>query len=284
MSQNIKLHQIAHCKRGQFSTYIGRPKSGGEWRFGNPFVIGRDGDRPTVISKMNNWLQTGESFGCLDATLERREWILRNVHSLKDETLGCWCDYPNEDCHGRILKEMANGATMMGEIPENTKKITLAVIGTAGRKDDYSKLTSNHYWRMVDAVLAVIKKEQITHLVSGGAAFSDWTIYEIPDLPRKTYLPENPKDLSTAEYYHERFFAKVPDASKPNGEIVHHGGFLDRNLLVAKDADLFLAMTFGNKNEVKDGGTKHTVAAMLKQGKQGYHLNLNDLKLYSGAK
>ena len=114
--------KIVHCKRGQFSTYIGRPKAGGEWRFGNPFVIGRDGDRPTVISKMNNWLQTGESFGNAEATPERREWILRNVHSLKDETLGCWCDYPNEDCHGRILKEMANGATMMGEIPDSPQK------------------------------------------------------------------------------------------------------------------------------------------------------------------
>lgn len=36
--------------------------------------------------------------------------------------------------------------------------------------------------------------------------------------------------------------------------------------------------------EAKDGGTKHTVAAILKQGKTGYHLDLNDLKLYSDAK
>ncbi len=174
-------------------------------------------------------------------------------------------------------------ASLLSVIPESLKK-TLAVIGTAGRKDDYNKLTADHYWKMVDAVRAVIKKENITHLVSGGAAWSDWTIYEIQDLPRKTYLPENPKDLGTAQYYHDRFFAKVPNTSKPNGEITHHGGFLDRNLLVAKDADMFLAMTFGNKSEVKDGGTKHTVNAVLKQGKQGYHLDLNDLKLYSGAK
>ena len=113
--------EIIHCKRGKFSEYIGRPKAGGEWRFGNPFVIGGDGDRGKVISRFFYWLQTGESFGNADATPERREWILRNIHSLKDQTLGCWCDYPKEDCHGRILKEMANGVTMMGEIPENTK-------------------------------------------------------------------------------------------------------------------------------------------------------------------
>jgi hypothetical protein len=77
---------------------------------------------------------------------------------------------------------------------------------------------------------------------------------------------------------------KYDYASKPNGEIVNHGGFLDRNLLVAKDADIFLAMTFGNKNEAKDGGTKHTVNSMLKQGKRGWHLDLNDLKLFRDAK
>lgn len=160
---------------------------------------------------------------------------------------------------------------------------TLAIIGTAGRGEDYSKLTTHHYWRMVDAAKSVIARENITHLVSGGAAWADWTAYEL-DLPKKIYLPAKEKDLETAQYYHKRFFAKVPNVAQPNGEIVHHGGFLDRNLLVAQDADMFLAMTFGNKNEVKDGGTKHTVNAMIRQGKPGYHLDLNSLKLYKNAR
>lgn len=278
-SSHLKeLHKIVHCKKGKFTQYIGRPPLGQhwDWKYGNPFEIGKDGDRSTVISKIDKWLETGESFGNKNATPERRQWILDHVHKLKDETLGCWCNYPKEDCHGRVLLELAEKS--------EPKKITLAVIGTAGRKNDYSKLTANHYWRMVDAILAVIKEESVTHLVSGGAAWADYSIYEIPDLPRKTYLPENPKDLSTAEYYHNRFFAKVSGASKPNGTIINHGGFLDRNLLVAKDADIFLAMTFGNDNEVKDGGTKHTVNAMLKQGKRGWHLDLNTLKLFCNAK
>lgn len=270
------MTKIVHSKNPH-DEYIGRPKSGQDWRFGNPFVIGKDGDRPTVIDKMHQWLESRKSFGNKDATPERRQWILDNLHLIREaETIGCWCDYPKEDCHGRILIEQANKTL--------DKKITLAIIGTAGRKDDASKLTRNHYRRMIQAANAVIKLEKITHLVSGGAAWSDWLIYEFEDLPRKTFLPAKEKDLETAKYYHNKFFAKIPDAAKMSGEIINHGGFLDRNLLVAAEADIFLAMTFGDGSEVKDGGTKHTVNAMLKQGKTGYHLDLNTLKLYKNAK
>ncbi len=164
---------------------------------------------------------------------------------------------------------------------------TLAVIGTAGRKDDYDKLTNYHYDRMISAAHKVIDIEKITNLVSGGAAWADNVVCEI-DLPKRIYLPSIQKDLETAKYYYDKFRAKISNPARydlyGNTEIISNGGFLDRNLLVAKDADIFLAMTFGHKNEVKDGGTKHTVNAMLKQGKTGYHLDLNDLKLYNGAK
>jgi len=270
------MTKIVHCKNPH-SLYVGRPKAGQEWGFGNPFVIGRDGDRPTVIDKMDQWLETRKSFSNKNATPERRQWILDNIHLIRDaETIGCWCNYPKEDCHGRILIERANKNV--------DKKITLAIVGTAGRKDDADKLTPNHYCCMIQAAEKVIKLEKITHLVSGGAAWSDWIIYEFEDLPRKTFLPAKEKDLETAKYYHNKFFAKITDAAKMSGEIVNYGGFLDRNLLVSAEADLFLAMTFGHKNEVKDGGTKHTVDNMLKQGKFGYHLDLNDLRLWKNAK
>ncbi len=267
------MTKIVHCKNPH-GLYIGRPKAGQEWRFGNPFAIGIDGDRPIVIDKMDQWLESRKTFDCKNATPERRQWILDNLHLISGaETIGCWCSYPEEDCHGRILIKHAV-----------KRKKTLAIIGTAGRKDDADKLTRNHYRRMIQAANAVIKLEKITHLVSGGAAWSDWIIYEFEDLPRKTFLPAKEKDLETARYYHNKFFAKIPDAAKPSGEIHNYGGFLDRNTLVANEADIFLAMTFGHENEVKDGGTKHTVDKMLKQGKVGYHLDLNTLKLYKNAK
>jgi hypothetical protein len=36
--------RVVHCKREPYDVYIGRP---GPW--GNPFRIGRDGDRATVL-------------------------------------------------------------------------------------------------------------------------------------------------------------------------------------------------------------------------------------------
>src|SRR5690348_16269452 len=37
---------------------------------------------------------------------ERREWILSNLHLLKNKTLACWCK--PLACHGDILAEMAD--------------------------------------------------------------------------------------------------------------------------------------------------------------------------------
>lgn len=122
------MTKIVHCKNSH-ALYIGRPKAGQEWGFGNPFVIGKDGDRATVIDKMDQWLESRKTFNNKDATPERRQWILDNLHLITEsESIGCWCNYPEEDCHGRILIKHAA-----------KRKKTLAIIGTAGRGDDYEK-------------------------------------------------------------------------------------------------------------------------------------------------
>lgn len=99
-------NQIVHCKKSKFDVYIGRPKAGADWNFGNPFQIGTDGNRERVISKFESWLKTGEANGNSDATEARRKWILDNLLKLRGKILGCWC--APSDCHGRILMEMAH--------------------------------------------------------------------------------------------------------------------------------------------------------------------------------
>jgi len=160
--------------------------------------------------------------------------------------------------------------------------MTLAIIGTAGRGEDYYRLTSEIYFKMVEAAKKVIEIEKVTNLVSGGAAWADNVACEL-DLPKKLYIPDDQRDLGIAKYYHTRFRKKVPNAAEYSGELIYGGTFKTRNLCVANEADIFLAITFGNGREVKDGGTKHTVDAMLKQGKRGYHLDLNTLKLYDNG-
>lgn len=80
---------VVHCKREKYDVYIGRP---GKW--GNPFVIGRDGTRDEVISKYRAWLEA------------RPEVMEEVVRELKGKVLGCWCA-PNA-CHGDVLSELAN--------------------------------------------------------------------------------------------------------------------------------------------------------------------------------
>lgn len=84
--------------------YIGRPRTGKLWRFGNPFAIGPDGTRALVIKKFRHWLLDGNSFRNVEATEKRRVWILNNLHKLSGQKLGCFCK-PLE-CHGDVLLEV----------------------------------------------------------------------------------------------------------------------------------------------------------------------------------
>lgn len=169
-------------------------------------------------------------------------------------------------------------------------KKTLAIIGTAGRREDSAKLTTVHWDKMVWAARKVIDLEEVTNLVSGGAAWADHVAIELAEeYPTDIWLPLVRRDLEVARYYHEKFSAivgkntrmQLNNASKAKKiKVRKRGGFKERNSYVAKDADVFLAMTFGNGSKVKDGGTMDTVTKMKERGLEGYHLDLGRLKLY----
>lgn len=72
-----------------WNVYIGRPSP-----YGNPFVIGRDGNRQEVIEKYRTWL------------LGQPNLIRRIKEDLAGKTLGCFC--APLPCHGDILAEIAN--------------------------------------------------------------------------------------------------------------------------------------------------------------------------------
>ena len=68
--------------------YIGR---GSQW--GNPFRIGRDGDRATVIAKYKRWLAD-------------EHHLLRALDELRGHDLVCFC--APHPCHGDLLLRLAN--------------------------------------------------------------------------------------------------------------------------------------------------------------------------------
>ena len=73
--------------------YIGRPSP-----FGNPFVIGRDGDRDEVIRKYGEYFHD---------RIARDDMFALAVKGLKGKTLLCHC-HPRP-CHGDVIAEYLNG-------------------------------------------------------------------------------------------------------------------------------------------------------------------------------
>ena len=71
------------------AVYIGRPT-----KWGNPFVIGRDGNRAQVKEKYRAWL------------IVQPELVAAAKLDLANKDLICWC--APKACHGDVLIEVAN--------------------------------------------------------------------------------------------------------------------------------------------------------------------------------
>jgi hypothetical protein len=72
--------QVVHCKREDYDVLIDRTT-----KWGNPFEMGKDGDRMEAIAKHMGWL------------IEQPD-LLASLEELRGKKLGCWCD--PKPCHG----------------------------------------------------------------------------------------------------------------------------------------------------------------------------------------
>lgn len=188
----------------------------------------------------------------------------------------------------------------------------LGIIGTAGRKEDGSKLGLSTYNQMVDIATSVVSSTNADVLVSGGAAWSDFVaidlylkkvcnslILHFPcawDVNMERFVDN--KNFSfwknpgrTANFYHDSFYKKtginsflfIKNAIDSGATVEVTDGFLNRNTKVASDSDCLLAFSFGNGDIVKDGGTSDTVAKFLKlhPNSPRFHVDLNTFTLYN---
>lgn len=87
---DLKKTIVVHCKKNNYDVYIGRPS-----KWGNPFVVGRDGARNVVIMKYKRYLE------------QRPELIAAAKLELKGKRLGCWCS--PLACHGDVLVVLVDG-------------------------------------------------------------------------------------------------------------------------------------------------------------------------------
>ena len=78
--------KVVHCKREPYDVYIGRPS-----KWGNPFLIGKDGTREEVIAKYESWIR-------------EQGLLMLEIGELEGKILGCWC--APKPCHGDILLKL----------------------------------------------------------------------------------------------------------------------------------------------------------------------------------
>ena len=90
-TRKTRVVNIAHEE--PYDVYIGRPS-----KWGNPFIIGRDGTRKEVVEKYRMWLS------------EHPELIEEAKKELKGKVLGCWCK--PKSCHGDVLARVAEGKSL----------------------------------------------------------------------------------------------------------------------------------------------------------------------------
>lgn len=86
-SINKQKTRVVHCKKSEYDVYIGRPSI-----WGNPFKIGRDGEKADRLRKYREWITS------------QPELLERAKRELRGRTIACWCK--PEACHGDILAEI----------------------------------------------------------------------------------------------------------------------------------------------------------------------------------
>ena len=79
---------VVDGREEKYDVYIGRPS-----KWGNPFVIGRDGTREEVIQKHKEWIM-------------KQPDLLAALPELKGKRLGCFCK--PLACHGDTLATLAD--------------------------------------------------------------------------------------------------------------------------------------------------------------------------------
>ncbi len=105
MPQRLQRSRKKGWRMPADAVYVGRPT-----RWGNPFVIGRDGTAERCVALYKDLMGGRLCTGC-DVTVAEQQQVLAhamaNLERLRGKNLVCWCrgDHP---CHADVLLERAN--------------------------------------------------------------------------------------------------------------------------------------------------------------------------------
>tara|TARA_R110002051_G_scaffold251087_1_gene310445 strand:- start:5 stop:307 length:303 start_codon:yes stop_codon:yes gene_type:complete len=95
MDKDKDKARAVNLRDEDYDVYIGR--GGHNGYFGNPFVLGRDGNREQVIKKYEEWFER--------KLKEDKEFKAR-ILELNGQRLGCFCK--PYACHGDVIAEYVN--------------------------------------------------------------------------------------------------------------------------------------------------------------------------------
>lgn len=111
MPVRIQLRRTKGWRLPPAAVVVSRPTV-----FGNPFVVGRDGNAAECARRFRDWLTGPEPLpGCgrMIGGAWAAEWdglrakLLARLPELRGKDLACWCK-PGEACHADVLLELAN--------------------------------------------------------------------------------------------------------------------------------------------------------------------------------
>ena len=91
------MTKVVNLGRDHYDIYIGRAGHGHDGYFGNPFLIGVDGGRTSVLRQYCAYFDERIA---TDAEFRRR------VLELRGKVLGCFCK--PSDCHGDVIASWVN--------------------------------------------------------------------------------------------------------------------------------------------------------------------------------
>lgn len=89
--------RVVNLRNEAYDVYIGRAGKGRTGPFGNPFIVGRDGERGECVELFRRWFYSEEG-------REMRELVDARIK--KGDRLGCFCK--PAACHGDVIAEYIN--------------------------------------------------------------------------------------------------------------------------------------------------------------------------------
>jgi hypothetical protein len=106
MSERIRLSRARGWRLPDGAVNVARPS-----RWGNPFIVGIDGDRRECVH-LFALLMGGYLCVSRKADLQTQSLVLRNarehIDDLRGKDLACWCRFDEKPCHADVLLALAN--------------------------------------------------------------------------------------------------------------------------------------------------------------------------------